>query len=105
MNEIMKQIEYTKTEIHELKGYIFDGTIECAKNIFKEIQTINNEWVKGFNLKIDLFNDTIDFNYGGYSINEGDLVAIRDDDKMRMSYQTIEIITPKELNRWGFKVK
>jgi hypothetical protein len=96
----MKELKYTKLET--IKGYVFDGTLECAQMIFDTIRNLNQEYVQGFNLKNNLYTNKLCFDYGGYEINIGDLVAVRDDDKTRMTYQIIEIITPEELKRWGY---
>lgn len=99
----MKQITYTKTQMHERKGYIFDGTIECAKSIVHEIHKLNPEWAAPFNLKINLLDDSIHFDWGRYDIKNGDFVALRNDSNMM--HEVIEILTHDELNRWGFEQK
>lgn len=92
---------YIKLSTQEKKGYIFDGTIECAKNIVQEIYKINSQWATGFNLKINLLDDSIHFDWRNYRIKNGDLVALSNANNL--IHELIEIITPEELNLWGFQ--
>jgi len=105
MNKNMKQITYTKTETSEIKGYVFDGTIECAKNIWKEVYVLDSEWAAPFNLSINLSDHSIEFNWKNQKICQDDFIAVQGSNNGVYMHDVIVIINAKDLNMWGFKLK
>lgn len=105
MNKNMKQITYTKTETSEIKGYVFDGTIECAKNIWKEVYVLDSEWADPFNLSINLSDDSIEFSWKNRKISQGDFIAVKGTNNGLWMHDVVDIINAKDLNMWGFKLK
>jgi hypothetical protein len=96
----MKKQTYTKTEIRS--GYIFNGTLECAKEIFNAIQSIEKSYATPFKLNYNLHNDSVEFEWGGYEIQKGDFIAIIEEHNKHLFQHPIEVITQKELTRWGY---
>ena len=100
----MKKQTLKKTQIITREGYYFDGTIECARQIYLNVKEHRDSSFSSFNLKYDFDNDTFRFDWGSFKINAGDFVCISHvvDDRVE-SY--IEVCTPHEIERWGFELQ
>ena len=100
----MKKITLTKTEVHKKTGYYYDGTFECAKQIYESIKSINPNTVKSFNLKYNFEDDTFVFDWGGFKAFKGDFIAFYEDENSTNFQYSVEVYTPYELKRWGFEL-
>ena len=93
---------YKKTKVEIIEGFHFDGTFDCAKEIYQRIKSIKGNDDAAFKLFYNLQTNSFEFSWGGYVINEGDLVALREE---YASYLQIEIISKEELSRWGYELE
>lgn len=92
-----------RTQITIVEGYYFDGTLECAKQIFENIRNIDKRYVNGFNLKYNFYDNSLIFDYGGYGIGIGDMVAISNESNMSV-HEVIQIYSKEDILRWGYEV-
>jgi hypothetical protein len=53
-------------------------------------------------LNYNLYNDSVEFEWGGYEIQKGDFIAIIEEHNKHLFQHPIEVITQKELTRWGY---
>ena len=98
----MKLQTYRKTEVKIIDGYHFDGTFECAKEIYQRIKSLKGKDDASFKSYYNFQTDTFEFSWGGFEINEGDLVALRENES---HHYPIEIISKEELSRWGYQLE
>ena len=98
----MKLQTYKKIQVHILDGYHFDGTFECANEIYKNIKKLRDKEDAAFKMNYDFMADKFTFIWGGYEIRKGDFVAIHEND---FHAQEITIYTQEELNRFGFELQ
>jgi hypothetical protein len=98
----MKLQTYKKTEVKIIDGYHFDGTFECAGEIYQSIKSLKGKDDAAFKLNYNFQTDTFEFSWGGFEINEGDLVALRENES---HHYPIEIISKEELSRWGYQLE
>lgn len=100
----MEKQTLKKTQIITREGYYFDGTVECARQIYLNVKEHREEMCRSFKLKYDFDTDTFTFDWGNYIISAGDFVCISHvvDDRVE---HYIEICTPVEIERWGFKLQ
>jgi DNA-binding winged helix-turn-helix (wHTH) protein len=99
----MEKQTYIRTETRN--GYIFDGTLECAKEIYQEIKTHSPTALSAFELEYNLKEDKFQFEWGGYEIQKGDFIAIREEHNKHLFEHPIDIIRQKDLTRWGYKTQ
>ena len=99
----MKKQTYIRTEIRN--GYIYDGTLESAKEIYQEIKTHSPTALSAFELEFNLEKDKFQFEWGGYEIQKGDFIAIREEHNKHLFEYPIDIIRQKDLTRWGYKAE
>jgi hypothetical protein len=98
----MKMQTYKKIQVHILDGYHFDGTLECANEIYKNIKKLRDKEDAAFKMNYDFMADKFTFIWGGYEIRKGDFVAISEND---FHAQEITIYTQEELKRFGFQLE
>jgi hypothetical protein len=98
----MKLQTYKKTEVKIIDGYHFDGTFECAKEIYQSIKSLKGKDDAAFKLNYNFQTDSFEFSWGGFEIKEGDFVALRENDGL---HYPIEVITKVELSRWGYQLE
>jgi hypothetical protein len=98
----MKMQTYKKIQVHILDGYHFDGTLECANQIYNNIKKLRGKDDASFKMNYDFIADKFIFEWGGYKIGKGDFVAIHEND---FNAQEITIYTQEELNRFGFELQ
>lgn len=99
----MKKQTYIRTEVRN--GYVFDGTLESAKEIYQEIKTHCPTALSAFKLEYNLKDDRVSFEWGGYEIQKEDFIAIREEHNKHLFEHPIDIIRPKDLTRWGYKIQ
>jgi hypothetical protein len=97
----MKLESYKKTEVKIIDGYHFDGTFECARQIYEKIKSLTEKDNAAFKLNYNLESSSFEFSWGGFEINQGDLVALRENDGL---HYPIQIISKVELSRWGYQL-
>ena len=93
---------YKKTKVEIIEGFHFDGTFDCAKEIYQRIKSIKGNDDAAFKLFYNLQTNSFEFSWGGYVINKGDFVALREE---YASHLQIEIISNEELSRWGYQLE
>ena len=98
----MKLQTYKKIQVHILDGYHFDGTLECANEIYNNIKKLRGKDDAAFKMNYDFMEDKFIFLWGGYEIRKGDFVAISEND---FHANEISIYTQEELNRFGFQLQ
>jgi hypothetical protein len=98
----MKLQTYRKTEVKIIDGYHFDGTCDCAKEIYERIKSIKGKDDAAFKLFYNFQTNSFEFSWGGSEIKEGDFVALRENDGL---HYPIEVITKEELSRWGYQLE
>ena len=93
---------YKQTKIKIIDGFNFDGTLECAKEIYQRIKNLNCKEIEAFEFIYDFETNSFKFIWGVCLINKGDLVALRDNDGFNC---WIEVMTQVELKRWGYELE
>jgi hypothetical protein len=93
---------YKKTKVEIIDGFHFDGTFRGAIEIYQRITSLKGKEDAAFKLFYKFETNSFEFTWGGYVINEGDLVALRNNDGLHYS---IEIMSKAELSRFGYELE